>query len=1037
MKISPSPTIFRSLLSVFLFVLCLPLLWAQGWGDENPPEVTWIDGLQAKAGTTITIHGDYLSAGPGQQGSRIWVKLGNGTLMQTTPDSRSNAPEDAKIEQVFEVPADATSGPITIHYNDLGGFSGTTIVHDNTDSDDTNDKDFNRDGNLDAHDHFVLASITGLEPERIAQGEMATIRGAGFPTNPRGVSVSAFFNASLMEACFYPPNPCEAQSSVSTDGTSVTFTVPDCATPGAGFIRVWPPHFSNMADASYPTCVDFEYNFQFAGADPEFTSFSPTSARVGEEITITGMNFAGVVAQNEVAFGNDSFSAARSVEDLGSGAFGLKIRVPANAATGKIKLKVSGGTPILSPTDFTRLSHTVTSFRPTNAVYGQVITIVGTNFAEGARNEVHFIDANNSSTSVQVNASSNGDGTEIYPIVPDNAPSSGSIEVSVGPVSHTLSGMYTVRALPSFSFTDFEPKSIRIGDTITLSGTGFHPTSNREYEDIWWGGAARAEHLGTNDELTESYIRAGENIIGRESEFTRIRVDRCISPPCRGTTARTPHDLPGLVVEETAVLSITSIEPASAHVGQEITIRGTGFSKYKGHHFVYFAEDGNRRLLSSIRSKNPTALAYPHEASEDGTWLKVRVPNGAVSNDKITVGFTTRNFNDTPPGRVLSATGFGVSGPAVTNPPPTEPPTNPPPTNPPPTEPPTPDPLRFYSDMSRMTPQATAYMADVTASATEDTDLQDIYVGGPGTLSLLLVENESASTAYAHPSFKLTATTSGQHYKLQVKDISSLTAGSAHTLHLYLSTNEANVDAVRTTVVVTIAVESSSVDFNFYRSSARMTAQTAYTGSVVSNAAADTEVANIYAGGPGMLTLLLVENASSTEAYDHSNFKLVDGTTSAHYQVKVKSGASLSAGTETLHLYLTTDAQNQPVRATVVITITAAVQPGGDTPSPPAEPPTTNPPTGGDEVFLRVGVVEHEVRLYPNPASYELRFTGLEARRAYVYKIYSLVGQVVREGGVRSDSVVDLSSVEVGQYVFVLRRADGREVLRTQLQVLR
>ena len=116
------------------------------------------------------------------------------------------------------------------------------------------------------------------------------------------------------------------------------------------------------------------------------------------------------------------------------------------------------------------------------------------------------------------------------------------------------------------------------------------------------------------------------------------------------------------------------------------------------------------------------------------------------------------------------------------------------------------------------------------------------------------------------------------------------------------------------------------------------------------------------------------------------------------------------------------------------ITITEAVQPGGDTPNPP----TTNPPTGGgDEVFLRVGAAEHEARLYPNPASYELRFAHLPSAQTYTYAIYSIIGQVVQEGEVRSSSVVDLSSVEVGQYVFVLRRRDGREVLRTQLQVLR
>ena len=96
MKTSTSPTIFRGFFAVVLFSLSFPLLWAQGWGDENPPVVNWINGLQGKAGSTVTIHGDYLNSGPGQLNGRISVKLGNGTFVDTMPDPRSEVAEDAK-----------------------------------------------------------------------------------------------------------------------------------------------------------------------------------------------------------------------------------------------------------------------------------------------------------------------------------------------------------------------------------------------------------------------------------------------------------------------------------------------------------------------------------------------------------------------------------------------------------------------------------------------------------------------------------------------------------------------------------------------------------------------------------------------------------------------------------------------------------------------------------------------------------------------------------------------------------------------------
>ena len=122
------------------------------------------------------------------------------------------------------MPSDATSGPITI--NTIEGFRVVTIVHDNTapETESNVHKDFNRDGQKDVHDHFLFVSITGLEPERLAPGREMTLSGTGFTTIPRtSASVLVFFNDPLPEACFQPSPFCAVESSLTTDGTSVTF----------------------------------------------------------------------------------------------------------------------------------------------------------------------------------------------------------------------------------------------------------------------------------------------------------------------------------------------------------------------------------------------------------------------------------------------------------------------------------------------------------------------------------------------------------------------------------------------------------------------------------------------------------------------------------------------------------------------------------------------------------------------------------------------------------------------------------------------
>ena len=92
---------------------------------------------------------------------------------------------------------------------------------------------------------------------------------------------------------------------------------------------------------------------------------------------------------------------------------------------------------------------------------------------------------------------------------------------------------------------------------------------------------------------------------------------------------------------------------------------------------------------------------------------------------------------------------------------------------------------------------------------------------------------------------------------------------------------------------------------------------------------------------------------------------------------------------------------------------------------------------GADGSPFSVPGAEGAIRVYPNPTSGKVRFEGLSATRSYRYKVYSLVGQEVSSGRLRS-SEGDLSSLSNGgQYILVLEDEEDGEVLRTQLLVLK
>ena len=86
--------------------------------------------------------------------------------------------------------------------------------------------------------------------------------------------------------------------------------------------------------------------------------------------------------------------------------------------------------------------------------------------------------------------------------------------------------------------------------------------------------------------------------------------------------------------------------------------------------------------------------------------------------------------------------------------------------------------------------------------------------------------------------------------------------------------------------------------------------------------------------------------------------------------------------------------------------------------------------------ILSVPGVVGSVRVYPNPASQEVRLTNLPAA-AHIYRVYSLAGKVALVGAApaHSSAAIDVSGLARGQYVLVLQAEGGSETLRARLAV--
>jgi hypothetical protein len=261
-------------------------------------------------------------------------------------------------------------------------------------------------------------------------------------------------------------------SSVLVDRGNGSFTINN-VTPGS-----WKVYFTTHGNIVYTaeapvntTTIDpaedqsiGSISFDPANA-PTITNFTPTSGEAGDTIVITGTNFYPSIAGNKVFFGS---TAAASVTYNGDGT--LSAVVPTGLGNGTSAVKVSVGTASVTGNNYTNVVPSIDSYNPTSVFEGDTVTINGNGFVGVSSVTIGGVQATNLNTS--------GAPTSISVTVPsfnDTQTTSAAVVINKtgSPAINSTSNLPLLVNVPSI--TSLSADTGIVGDTITITGTNFHP----------------------------------------------------------------------------------------------------------------------------------------------------------------------------------------------------------------------------------------------------------------------------------------------------------------------------------------------------------------------------------------------------------------------------------------------------------------------------------------------------------------------------------------------------------------------------------
>ena len=407
--------------------------------------------------------------------------------------------------------------------------------------------------------------ITSLSPTSGAVGTSVTINGSGFGAT-QGTSTVKLNGATA--------------TVTSWSATQIVVTVPN-ATSGSMIVTEGGVASNGVA---------------FTVPAPQITSISPSSGVVGTQVTINGSGFGATQGNSTVDFYNGwpgsvvSWSATQIVAT-----------VPAHAATGAVTVTVN---TVGSNTNqiFTMPNPVITNLSPTSGAVGTSVTINGSGFGASQG-------SSNVTLDFAVAPVTSWNDTQIVITVPNAI--SGAMVVTEGGVASN-GPTFTV---PAPQITSISPASAGAGDTVTISGSGFGPTTGTNSLVNFASGVTAAITSWSSTQIVATVPT------GAVTGAVTVSVNTVVS---NGSQFTIPNNV------------VTAVSPVAGKFGAQVTVTGSGFGATQGSSFVSFAGTASTSIVSW--SDTQVVALVPTGAASGGVSVTV---NSAQSNS--TVPFTVYN----------------------------------------------------------------------------------------------------------------------------------------------------------------------------------------------------------------------------------------------------------------------------------------------------------------------------------------------------------------------------------------------------------
>ncbi|MCL2679145.1 MAG: IPT/TIG domain-containing protein [Dehalococcoidia bacterium] len=510
-------TLYATSISIFNAEVIIP----------DVPRGVWLIGVQGNsAGAAITINPKItLSASSG----------GGGDVITVTGTGFSSAASNPVIVQVDGV--SVTTVPATVQPSGNGRFTASFTMPDLALGNHTITA--TQSGGT-ASTSFVIEPKITVTPISGSPGATVTINGSGFAP---GKTVSFTIGNSI------PLSTTPATVTTGLDGkfSNVTFTIPSL---GGGTHTVKATD-ANGNDATAVLTV------------PSSISLSSTNGRVGSLVTVTGTGF--VPGQTVSIYWDAGINALTTTTASASGAILAEITIPAGVR-GTHTVKAADATGNTATTSYMvdpgLNIYIVEGTTPVTGGFGDTVTVKGSGYTAGST--ISFSLSLPPDTSVPlttnpaaVTAASDGSFEATFNI-PRAAAGAWTVTANGGATNNIATA--TLIIIPKITIN---PTDGVVGDSVTITGTGFRPNQTIS---VTWGGTQLPTATSTD---TSGSFSIDFNVPASKAGNTQVSV----SDGSNSATA---------VFTVTANAALTTgsagTSTSPAHVGQEITVTGTGFT---------------------------------------------------------------------------------------------------------------------------------------------------------------------------------------------------------------------------------------------------------------------------------------------------------------------------------------------------------------------------------------------------------------------------------------------------------------------------